>query len=38
MGILYFVVIDVIGDNGSRVMIGVISDGGSGVIIGKLYD
>lgn len=38
MDILYFVVIDVIGDNGSGVMIGVISDGGSGVIIGKLYD
>lgn len=35
MGILYFVVTDVTGDNGSGVTTGVTSDGGSGVTTGK---
>lgn len=38
MGILYFVVTDVTGDNGSGVTTGVTSDGGSGVTTGKSHD
>lgn len=38
MSILYFVVTDVTGDNGSGVTTGVTSDGGSGVTTGKSHD
>lgn len=38
MGILYIVVTDVTGDNGSGVTTGVTSDGGSGVTTGKSHD
>lgn len=38
MGILYFVVTDVTGDNGSGVTTGVTSDGGSEVTTGKSHD
>lgn len=38
MGILYFVVTDVTGDNGSGVTTGVTSGGGSGVTTGKSHD
>lgn len=38
MGILYFVVTDVTGDNGSGVTTSVTSDGGSGVTTGKSHD